>query len=161
MTFALIRPLIFAHVVLSSPSSAVHLPIMRLLSLLSSFCLSSLLVTAAFTFNSSTFNPHDLIALPRVSGSIASPSGSHLLTSVSQSGNTTLYLTDLARRNDKGGYEHVIVRKGKGESVWLGDEMIAFLEGDELRMVEVSKGGKVSSVRLLPNCTSENRSVRS
>jgi hypothetical protein len=66
--------------------------------------------------------------------------GSHFPTVVSQSGNITLYLTDVSGGGEKDGYEHAVIRKGKGESLWLGDEKIGYLEGEEFKMVEVGKG---------------------
>jgi hypothetical protein len=51
--------------------------------------------------------------------------------------------------------------KGKGESLWLGDEKTGYLEEEELNMVEVGKGGQVPMVSLTPYRTHAHRSVMS
>lgn len=73
----------------------------------------------------SIFTPHDLVHLPRLSTSLPSPDGLHLLSSVSEQTGSTLYLSSLEPNSSS---DPIPVVQGASSFLWLSASSFTYLD---------------------------------
>ena len=83
----------------------------------------------ALVSRDSIFTPADLVELPRLSSSVPSPTGEHLLSSVSVSGKgSTLYLSSL--NSSRSSSDPIAVAEGASSFVWLSPSSFSYVDKD-------------------------------
>lgn len=114
----------------STTSHEMRLPVQSLVCLVG-------LGASAVQASKDVFTPHDLVNLERVSGSLPSPDGAHLLSSVSRNGKgSTLYLTSLDDSHTS--TKPLAVTEGASSFVWLSSTSLAYVKDGALHQVTVS-----------------------